>query len=218
MCTDTFELARHNMVQQQIRPWNVFDARVLEVLSELPRDRFVPEAYRGVAYADTEIPVAGGRRMMVPRMEAKLLQALAIQPTDKILEVGTGCGFVTACLARLGSEVVTIEADEALSAQAEKALEALGIHNVLQLNRDPAANEGPYDAIAVTGSLPVLSDRLKRQLKVGGRLFAVTGAGPDMTAELVTRVGEEAWRSELLFETELTPLPQQIGEAVSFLS
>lgn len=218
MCTDTLELARHNMVQQQIRPWNVFDSRVLEVLSELPRDRFVPDEYRGVAYADTEIPMADGRCMMVPRMEAKMLQALDIQPADKILEVGTGCGFVTACLARLGGEVVTLEADSELSAQAEKELEALGINNVLLLNRDPAANEGPYDAIAVNGSLPVLGEALKRQLKVGGRLFAVTGEGPDMTAELVTRVGEDAWRSEALFETELAPLPRQIGETISFLS
>ncbi len=218
MCTDSLELARHNMVQQQIRPWNVFDSRVLEVLSELPRDRFVADEYRGLAYADTEIPMADGRCMMAPRMEAKLLQALAIQPTDKILEVGTGCGFVTACLARLGGEVVTIEADGELSAQAGKALQSLEISNVLLLNRDPAANEGPYDAIAVTGSLPEVGEALKRQLKVGGRLFAITGQAPGMRAELVTRVGEDAWRSEMLFETELAPLPQQIGETISFLS
>ena len=218
MCTDSLELARYNMVQQQIRPWNVFDTRVLEVLSELPRDRFVPDEYRGVAYADTEIPVTGGRCMMAPRMEAKLLQALDIRPTDKILEVGTGCGFVTACLARLGNEVITIEVDSELYAQAKQTLETMGINNVLQLDRDPAANEGPYDAIAITGSLLEVGDALKRQLKMGGRLFAVTGKGTDMTAELVTRVGEDAWRSELLFETELAPLPQQIGETISFLS
>jgi protein-L-isoaspartate(D-aspartate) O-methyltransferase len=218
MCTESLELARHNMVQQQIRPWNVFDARVLDLLTEIPRDRFVPEEYQELAYADTEIPIADNRCMMVPRMEAKLLQALDIQPTDKILEVGTGCGFVTACLARLGGEVVSIEADSELSAQAEKELEALGINNVLLLNRDPAANEGPYDAIAVNGSLPAVGETLKRQLKVGGRLFAVTGEDPSMSAVLITRVGEDAWRSEMLFETELAPLPPQIGEAVSLLS
>ncbi|MCP4992383.1 MAG: protein-L-isoaspartate O-methyltransferase, partial [Gammaproteobacteria bacterium] len=130
MASTTTEQARFNMVQQQIRPWNVFDQRVLNVLDELPRDTFVPEKYRGLAYADTEIPLGGGEQMMFPRMEARLLQALDIQPEDKILEIGTGSGYLTACLAKLGKSVISIDINSAMTDQARFQLEAQGIANV----------------------------------------------------------------------------------------
>ncbi len=209
MASTTTEQARFNMVQQQIRPWNVFDQRVLNVLDELPRDTFVPEKYRGLAYADTEIPLGGGEQMMFPRMEARLLQALDIQPEDKILEIGTGSGYLTACLAKLGKSVISIDINSAMTDQARFQLEAQGIANV-ELRTDDGVmttvEGGPFDVIAITGSLPRVPDGLKQQLEVGGQLFVVIGSGDAMEASLITRVNEQAWRTEGLFETEVLPL------------
>ncbi|MCB1858032.1 MAG: protein-L-isoaspartate O-methyltransferase [Gammaproteobacteria bacterium] len=209
MITDSSEHARFNMVQQQIRPWEVFDQRVLDVLNTLPRDTFVPAAYRKLAYADTEIPIAENQRMMCPKLEARLLQALHIKPGDKILEVGTGSGFLTACLAKLGSQVVSLEIHPELSTTAEAALAGHGIDNVKLMTADAFAGElpdGPYDAIAITGSLPQVPDDWKRLLNSGGRLFAVCGEAPVMEAWLITRTGDDSWHSEGLLETELQPL------------
>ena len=209
MSVDSLARARFNMVQQQIRPWEVLDQRVLDLINQIPRDQFVPDAYRGLAYADIEIPLGHGQHMMFPRVEARLLQALDVRPTDKILEIGTGSGYLTACLANLGGQVVSIDIHEGFTAAARASLEALGLNNVELRTADGLAGEiagGPFDVIAVTGSLPQLPDGLKQQLTVEGRLFAVTGEAPAMEASLITRVSEDAWRSEALFETELVPL------------
>jgi protein-L-isoaspartate(D-aspartate) O-methyltransferase len=209
MIPDNFEQARFNMVEQQIRPWEVLDQRVLGLMGELPRDAFVPDAYKGLAYADIEIPLGNGQQMMFPRIEGRLLQALDLQPTDKVLEIGTGCGFLTACLARQADRVVSLEIDAELSARAGENLEAHGIDNAELRIADALSDEidgGPFDAIAVTGSLPEIPESLKSLLAVGGRLFIITGKAPVMEANLVTRVNEDAWRTESLFETEITPL------------
>ncbi len=209
MITDTLEQARFNMVQQQVRPWDVLDQRVLDLLQQIPRDQFVPTEYRNLAYADIETPIGNGQRMMFPRIEGRMLQALDIRPDDRILEIGTGSGYVTACLAKLGGEVISLDIRPEFTEQARSRLEAQGIKNVELRSDDGLAGRtegGPFDVIAVTGSLPESPESLERQLNLDGRLFAVIGQAPTMEATLVTRVGEESWRSEEVFETVLAPL------------
>ncbi len=209
MFTSSLEKARFNMVQQQICPWHVADQQVLNVLAEVPREAFVPPKYRQLAFADIEIPIGQGQRMMPPRLEARLLQALDIQPGDKVLEVGTGSGYLTACLTKLGGHVISTDIHSEFTQQATDQLETLGIGNTSLLTEDGlsgAVEGGPFDKIAVTGSLPCPIEALQRQLKPGGCLFVVTGEAPAMKAVLITRTGEDAWRTEALFETELAPL------------
>ena len=206
-----FEQARFNMVEQQVRPWEVLDQKVLSLLLEAPRDAYVPEAYRNLAYADIEIPLGHGESMMKPVLEGRMLQALNIQPNDKVLEIGTGNGFITACLATLGDQVTSIDIHSDLSEQAQTTLKAQGIENVSLRVADALATPiegGPFDAIAITGSLPTADalNQFKNQLSIGGRLFAVTGEAPIMEACLITRVGDNEWSQEALFETELAPL------------
>lgn len=211
MIANNLQQARHNMVEQQIRTWEVFDRRVLELLREIPREAFVPENYQGLAYAETAIPLGHGDRMMPPTVEARLLQALQLSPSDDILEIGTGSGFLTACLARLGHRVVSIDIRPEHTEQARRRLEQFGIDNVTLLTGDGLSDtpiEGHFDAIAVTGSLPAPPEELIQRLSVGGRLFVITGERPAMTAQLVTRVGDEQWRTETLFETDVAPLTQ----------
>lgn len=219
MIADNLAGARHNMVEQQIRPWEVVDRKVLQLLAEAPREQYVPEEYRQLAYADTEIPIGAGQRMMAPKLEARLLQTLNIRPNDNILEIGTGSGFLTACLAKLGNWVTSIEIHPELSEQAQQRLVNAGISNVSLRSGDGLAGpveSGPYDAIAVTGSLPELDEDLLQQLSVGGHLFVVIGTAPAMVATLVTRVGENEWRKEALFETDLAPLEHNREETFSF--
>lgn len=209
MISANLDQARFNMVYQQIRTWDVVDQRVIDLLETLPRDHFAPDEYANLAYTDTEIPLGNGQRMMAPKIEAKLLQALDVQPSHRILEIGTGSGFLAACLAKLGNRVVSVEIDESFIPAAKDKLMGLGINNVDIRHLDGLAapiDGGPYDIIVVTGSLPVMGDQLKQQLKVGGRLFAVLGEGAMMVANLITRPGESDWRTTELFETELTPL------------
>ncbi|MEW7983697.1 MAG: protein-L-isoaspartate O-methyltransferase [gamma proteobacterium symbiont of Phacoides pectinatus] len=210
MAAANLERARFNMVHQQVRPWEVIDPRTIEVLETLPREDFVPEGLEGVAYADTEIPIGEGQFMMAPKIEGRLLQALDVQPGEQVLEIGTGSGYLSACLARMGGRVTSLEIDGQLCEQARGRLQALGISGVDVQCGDGLAHQAPatYDAIAVTGSLPLMSEGLKAMLKVGGRMFVVSGEGDGeaMQASLITRVGEEAWRDEALFETALTPL------------
>lgn len=205
------EHARFNMVEQQVRPWDVFDRRVLNLIESLPRDAFVPEQYKGLAYADIEIPIGHGQHMMFPRVEARMLQALNVQPGDRVLEIGTGSGYVTACLAHLGGQVTSLEIHPELMEQAHVTLNANNVDSVQLHCRnalESIVESGPFDVIAATGSLPFLPDSLRQQLNVGGRMFVVTGEAPVMEAELITRVSGDAWSSEALFETVLTPLEQ----------
>ncbi len=202
-----FETARFNMVEQQVRTWEVLDQTVLDRLSAIPRERFVPEDYLRLAYADTRIPLGGGDVMMPPREEARLLQALALAPGDHVLEVGTGSGFLAALAAGLARRVTTVEISGERRAQAERNLADYG--NVEVIEGDAVRGweaAAPYDAIAVTGSLPVLDDSFVHQLKPGGRLFVVVGEAPAMEALLLTRTGAGDWATESLFETVLPPL------------
>ncbi|MEW8188277.1 MAG: protein-L-isoaspartate O-methyltransferase [Candidatus Thiodiazotropha endolucinida] len=211
MMASSFEKARFNMVEQQIRPWEVFDPRVLSLMESLPREHYVPQSYRDLAYADIEVPIGQGQQMMFPRIEARLMQALAIQPTDKVLEVGTGCGYLTACLANLAQEVVSIDFHNEFTEQAKEKLGQQGIRNISLINGDALADpleEGPFDAIAVTGSLPTSqqAEIFRQQLNVGGRLFVVIGTAPVMECMLITRHADKIFQEESLLETELTPL------------
>jgi len=212
MMADSMAQARFNMVEQQIRPWEIFDPKVLGLLEEMPRERFVPEAYQHLAYADIEIPIGHGQAMMYPRMEAKILQALDLQATDRVLEVGTGSGFLTACLAHLAGQVVSIDIHEDFIETATARLQEQKIRNVSLRTGDalaaPLEADGPFDAIAVTGSLPSSqqADIFRRQLKPGGRLFVITGSSPVMQALLITRMAGGGFREEVIVETDLTPL------------
>jgi len=209
MLANDLETARFNMIAQQIRPWEVIDERVLETLATVPRERFVDDAYQGLAFADVALPIGEGQAMMKPVQEARMLQALAVQPGDSVLEIGTGSGFVTACLAHLGGVVTSYEIQPALSEAAAGRLAALKVRNVelvagdgLHASLAPAS----FQVIAVTGSLPTYPGHLEELLAPGGRLFVVVGEEPAMTAMLVTRNdGGEIWR-ENLFETVVPAL------------
>jgi protein-L-isoaspartate(D-aspartate) O-methyltransferase len=220
MMADSSALARFNMVEQQIRPWEIFDPRVLQLLEELPRDQYVPADYQHLAYADIEIPIGHGQRMMFPRMEAKILQALDLKPTDRVLEVGTGSGYLTVCLAHLAGQVVSIDLHAEFSEAAEARLQELGIRNVTLRTGDalaaPLAADGPFDAIAVTGSLPSSrqADIFRQQLKPGGRLFVIVGTAPVMQALLITRLADSGYREEIILETEQAPLENSEQPAV----
>jgi len=202
------ETARRQMIEQQVRAWDVPDARVLETLSAVPREQFVPDAYRGVAFADAEIPIGHGQCMLKPAIEGRILQALAPARGELALEVGTGTGFFAACLAHLTGAVDSIEIHGDLAAAAARSIAAQGIRRVHIETADALAREyqARYQVIAVTGSLPVYDRRFERGLTIGGRLFVVAGTAPVMEARLITRTGENAWLSEPLFETSMTPL------------
>jgi protein-L-isoaspartate(D-aspartate) O-methyltransferase len=219
MMEHSSERARFNMIEQQIRPWEVLDRRVLEVMAQIPREPFVPDAYVGLAYADIEIPLGKGQYMMAPRVLARMLQALNVRPEERVLEIGTGSGYGTACLAALAGSVVSVEIDADLLEQARANLEAQGSR--VDLRQGDALAEavqgGPFDVIAVTGSLPHGEplDGLQSQLATGGRLFAVVGEAPVMEALLVTRTGSAQFRREVLFETAL-PALDKVPEAEHF--
>ena len=203
------EQARFNMVEQQIRTWEVLDPVVLDLLYAVPREEFVPQAYRKLAFADMEIPIGEGESMMAPKMEARILQELALRKTDRVLEVGTGSGYLTALLARMAGHVTSLEIRPALAAFGRANLERHGADNVTLEVADGArgdAKRAPYDAIVLTGSTPVLPATLKAQLAPGGRLFAVVGEPPVMVAQLVTCSAPGAYGSVALFDTVLAPL------------
>ncbi|MGH8610808.1 MAG: protein-L-isoaspartate O-methyltransferase family protein [Gammaproteobacteria bacterium] len=204
-----FEQARFNMIEQQIRPWEVLDQRVLDQIGEVPREEFVPQRFRKLAFSDTQIPLAHSQVMMAPKLEARMVQALRLQPDDTTLEIGTGSGYVTALLARLSKRVLSIEIYADLTQSAAEKLARLSLSNVSLITADGMRGweKGiPYDAIAVTGSVPLFSEHFQRQLKLGGRLFLIVGQTPIMEARLSTRLGENEWCSEPLFETDVPPL------------
>jgi len=214
------EQARFNMIVQQIRPWEVLDPQVLEAMQHVPREAFVPERYRSLAFADTNIPLGHDQVMMKPNVEGRLLQALAIRPEDDVLEIGTGSGYLTACLARLGNHVTSMEILPDLAAAAADRLNGQGIGNITLQTGDALSDIEPdihYDLIAVTGSLPVLDRQFYRNLVNGGRLFVITGPLPIMEARLITRINENNWASESLFETCIPPLLNApVPEAFNF--
>ena len=208
MTAFNFELARHNMIEQQIRPWDVLDQQVLDTLAQLPREDFVPARYRNLAFGDIAIPLGQGEFMLKPNVEARILQALALQPADQVLEIGTGSGYLTAGLARLASAVVSVDIVPDFVETARRQLKAHGFGNVALYAGDASRGWGErrYDAIAVTGSVPTVAEVWRQSLNLGGRLFIVAGQSPAMEALLITRIGEQEWVQESLFETELPPL------------
>ena len=209
MLANDIETARFNMVEQQIRPFEVIDPRVLDTLQTMPRERFVGDEYQGLAYADVAVPIGDGQKMMKPVQEAHLLQALDVQPGESVLEIGTGSGFVTACLAALGGVVTSYETRTALSEAAAERLRALQVQNVELVAGDGLhASLAPesYQVIAVTGSVPSYPAYLEELLAPGGRMFVVVGEAPAMHAMLVSKnAGGEVWK-ESLFETVVPTL------------
>ena len=199
------DLARENMIEQQIRPWEVLDTRVLNVFRQVARDAFVPTAYRGVAYTDVEIPLAHGETMMKPVLEGRLLQSLELTGGESVLEIGTGSGFLTACLAQLAAEVVSVERHDDLAGAARARLDDYGVGNVTILNADALADFVPgrkFDAIAVTGAVETVPACFSDWLDVGGRVFVIHGRSPIMEASLIRRVDGSHWHSDSLFETD----------------
>lgn len=207
------EQARFNMIEQQIRPWDVLDAEVLELLHVVKRENFVPEAHKALAFADTEIPLPGGSAMLAPKVEARMLQDLALKSHESVLHIGTGTGYMAALLSHKARHVTTVEISPEMKAVAEKNLAAAGISNVtVELGNGAQgwAQGAPYDVIVVSGGLPVLPEAFLSQLKVGGRLIAIVGEAPAMKAQLVTRTGEAGYDTRTLFETNVNLLKDAV--------
>lgn len=201
------EQSRFNMVEQQIRTWEVLDAQVLQLLQKIPREAFVPKSYQGLAFADIEIPLGQGQTMLAPKIEGRMLQALALQASDKVLEVGTGSGYLSALMAQQAQQVDSYEIHAALHASAKKNLAAQKIHNVhCHLGNGLAVSTGHYDAIVLTGSVPVYPQSMERLLAIGGRMLVVVGDAPVMQARLVSRIDETSFKQDILFETCLAVL------------
>jgi len=203
------ELARFNMIAQQIRPAEVLDERVLETMTEIPREDFVPDHFRYLAFSDINVEIGHGEIMMKPIMEARLLQALKIKHTDNILEIGTGSGYFTALLAKLGSHVQSVEIEPEFLKPAQSKLLKHGITNITLVQGDAShgwKEGGPFDVIAITGSIPILPESFQQQLTVGGRMVVITGTSPVMETLLITRVAEDQWERQSLFETDFPAL------------
>jgi len=226
--------AREQMIEQQVRAWDVLDERVLGIFRKVPREHFVPAQQRYLAYADLEVPLPQGQHILRPSVAGRLLQALALTGTERVLEIGAGSGFLTACLAAVSAHVESIEVFPELAELAKSNLATLSIGNTRIVTGDALATPAPvgdslpagdsladrsvvanrsvadartrYGAIAVTGSVPTADERFQRQLEIGGRLFIIVGEAPVMTARLVRRTAEDAWTSESLFETVVDPL------------
>ncbi|MBC7730373.1 MAG: protein-L-isoaspartate O-methyltransferase [Bacteriovorax sp.] len=202
------EQARFNMIEQQIRPWDVLDAGVLELLAVVRREDFVPAAYRALAFVDTEVPLPTPtgvtQAMLAPRVEARLLQELAVHKHERVLEVGAGSGFMAALLAHKAQHVITLEIDAGLARFARANLQRAGVMNATVIEADGASgwrSEAPFDVIVLSGSVPELPEALLAQLKSGGRLVAIVGHEPVMRAVLVTRNGEAGLNRQVLFDT-----------------
>jgi protein-L-isoaspartate(D-aspartate) O-methyltransferase len=207
------EQARSNMVEQQIRPWEVLDQDVLDLLYAVPREEFVPRAWRNLAFSDMEIPLKeqarDGEKMWAPKIEARVLQALAPKRTERVLEVGTGSGYLAALLAHRSAHVYSVEIEPALAAFGKANIARHGVDNVTLETGDGARGYdrwAPYDIVVLTGSVPVLPPTVLESLAPGGRVFAVVGDAPVMTAKIVTRTAPGAFRTAELFETLLAPL------------
>ena len=201
---NALEQARFNMVEQQIRPWQVLDPAVLHTLQHIARELFVPAAYQALAYTDIEIPLGHGQAMVAPRIDARLMHDVALKPSDKVLEIGTGSGYLTALLADRSHHVVSLEINPELHARARANLQGAGISNVDLRMADGSAgasDAGPFDAIVLGGSVYEVPQALLDQLKVGGRLIAIVGEEPVMQATLYTRTSASAWDHKVLWDT-----------------
>ncbi len=215
------ELARFNMIEQQIRPWEVLDQAVLSLLATVRREDFVPHAMRALAFVDTPVPLGDGQHMLEPKVEARLLQELQVQRHEKVLEIGTGSGFMAALLAHRAMRVLTLECRPALAQAARTHLAASGIVNVKVIDCSAAdgarglPGEAPFDVILLSGSVPEVPQALLKQLKVGGRLAAVVGDEPVMRARLYTRAGDAAWSETDLFDT-VAPRLEGFAEPTRF--
>ena len=197
------------MIEQQIRTWEVLDQNVLDLLMKIHREDYIPDNFKQLALADTRIPLAHGQVTMTPKVEARIIQSVDIQKTDKVLEVGTGCAYLTAIIASMAKDVVSVDIYPEFTKSATEKLQNHDISNVT-LETGDAINgwqtASPYDVIIVTGSLPTLDDCFQKQLAINGRLFIITGLSPVMNAMIITRVGNDEWAKEILFETDIPPL------------
>ncbi len=203
------EQARFNMIEQQIRPWDVLDPQVLDLLFVVKREDYTPSAYRDLAFADMEIPLGQDQVMLAPRVEAKLLQELTVKKTDRVLEIGTGSGYMAALLAGRAEHVVTVESRPEIAAAAKANLDNAGVSNVTVEVGNGAngwSQRGPYDVIVLSGSIPAVPASILAQLRVGGRLAVVVGSAPVMEAQLITCTAEGVYNTVNLFETVLPAL------------
>jgi protein-L-isoaspartate(D-aspartate) O-methyltransferase len=198
------EQARFNMIEQQIRPWNVLDTDILELLHVVKREQFVPAAYRNLAFADIEIPLPGGEAMFAPKVEARFMEELELKKHETVLEIGTGSGYMAALMAHRAAKVVTVEINPESAEQAKKNLAAAGVSNVsVELGNGLVGTGAQYDVIVVSGALEALPEALLQQVKVGGRIAAIVGQPPVMEASIITRTGESAWSTVKVFETNV---------------
>ena len=203
------EQARFNMIEQQIRPWNVLDQDVLDLLLVVKREDFVPADYKSLAFVDTEIPLPGGEAMFTPKLEARILQEVAVKKHENVLEIGAGSGYMAALLAHKGRHVTTVEILPELKAFAESNLAKAGISNVtIELGNGAQGwtNGAPFDVIVISGALEVLPEAFLKQIKVGGRIAAIVGEAPVMSCNIITRVSETAYDTVKVFETVVKPL------------
>jgi protein-L-isoaspartate(D-aspartate) O-methyltransferase len=200
------EQARFNMIEQQIRPWNVLDTDILDLLHVVKREHFVPAAYQNLAFADAEIPLPGGEAMLNPKLEARILQEIGLKKHEAVLEIGTGSGYMAALMAHRGAKVTTVEVNPQIKELAEKNLAKNGISNVtVELGNGAMgwAKGAPYDVIVISGALEVLPEAFLQQVKVGGRIAAIVGEPPAMEFNIITRTGENAWNTVKVFETNV---------------
>ncbi len=213
-----FEKARFNMIEQQIRPWDVLDGDVLQLLSEVKREDFVPLAHKVLAFADMEIPLGHGQFMLPPRVEARMLQDAAIQKTDKVLEIGAGSGYMAALLAHQAHRVISLEINPELAKMARENLQKAGVFNAEVRQFDGSKGtpaESPFDVIVLSGSVAVVPSALLAQLKVGGRLVAIVGDEPVMRATVVTRGSDTAYTTTQPWDT-VAPRLQNFPEPERF--
>lgn len=207
-----------NMVEQQIRTWDVLDPTVLDLFSIIARESFVTEAQKGLAYADTELPIGHGQNMLAPKVEGRILQAVQIKPTDKVLVIGTGSGYLTALAAKLAKSVIALEINPALSAVAKQRIEQFSLHNVECRVGDGVngyAAGAPYDVVIYAGALEMRNKTAENMLNVGGRLIALIGQEPIMEAHLITRINAQDFKEEIVFESYL-PLLTNAPKRVQF--
>lgn len=208
--------AKTNMIKQQLRPSGVLDESILSLFDQLPRESFVPEPYKAIAYADYMIPISNDQAMLSPVLEAKILEVLNIQPNEKVLEVGTGAGYLTALLAKMAYHVYSVDYHDQYTQHIHENLAELSINNVtLQLGNATHGwkKQQPYDVIVITGSLDFLPTQFQQQLTIGGRIFAVINSGPAMHAHIIKRNSEQSWDNTILFETAIPPFAEALKKS-----